>query len=56
MEKREIYNGVEVDLIKGNINRMCVADNIEELVDMYQWTVTRATNLLKLNMSRLQEK
>ena len=33
-----MYIRDEANMLEGNINRMCVTNNVEELQDMYKWT------------------
>lgn len=40
------------DMLKGNINRMCVSDDIEELIKMYQVAILRIDKICDICMSR----
>ena len=44
---------IETDLIKGNINRMCVTDNMQELYIMYSFAKKRIENLFNYNLKRI---
>ena len=43
----------EYDLLQGNMNRMCVTDNIEELERMVYFAMRRIHQLEDLNRERL---
>lgn len=46
----------DMDMIKGNLNRMCVCDTIKELEEMYNWATKRAFRIYRINLERLMEK
>lgn len=46
----------ESDMMKGNINRMCVTDDEAELANMYGYAVKRAAYLYMLNLERIRSK
>ncbi|MDU2155959.1 hypothetical protein [Clostridium sp.] len=46
----------EVDMLKGNINRMCVTDNADELDRMYQTALIRLKNVYQYKESKLEHK
>lgn len=52
-----IYNAIryERDLLEGNLNRMTLCDNVEELHTMVVFAHSRITNLLRLQIQRLME-
>ena len=43
------------DLLRGNINRMCVTDSLEELRDMNRWAKARINQITSINYRRLTE-
>lgn len=45
----------ERDSIDGNLNRMCVCDDMSELEKQLIWSVKRALNLYDLNKQRFRE-
>lgn len=47
---------IEIDMLKGNINRMCVSDSIVELYDMTIWAQKRIENIYDYNKQRLMNK
>lgn len=44
---------IETDLLKGNINRMCVTDDRQELYIMYSFAKKRIDNLFNYNLKRI---
>lgn len=46
----------EIDMLKGNINRMCVTDDFDELWDMTSFAIRRILNLYEINKKRVDEK
>ena len=44
---------IETDLIKENINRMCVTHNRQELQKMYSFAMKRIDNLFNYNLKRI---
>ena len=54
MNMQKVYN--EVDMLKGNINRMCVTDDKEELFKMYDFACLRLNRIYELNNEKLRER
>ena len=54
MTKQQLLT--ECDMIEGNINRMMVTDNKEELYEMYYWASSRLGTLLRENRKRIEAK
>lgn len=50
----DVHN--EKDMLKGNISRMCVTDDIKELNDMYKYALNRVANIYAVNNIRLKQK
>ena len=46
---------IELDMLKGNINRMCVTDSRDELMMMYAWANKRLNSIMAMNEERLKE-
>lgn len=46
----------EVDMLRGNINRICVSDNVEEISQMYHFALTRLEEIMKYNVRRVVER
>lgn len=46
----------EEDMLKGNINRMCVCNDFKELDDMFSYAVKRLGKIFAFNYRRLREK
>lgn len=46
----------EVDMLRGNINRICVSDNVEEISQMYHHALMRLEELMKYNVRRVVER
>jgi hypothetical protein len=46
----------EMDMIKGNLNRMCVTDDTDELLTMYAYASIRLNDLLRANRNRIFRK
>ncbi len=44
----------EIDMLRGNINRMCVADSIQEVFAQYEWARKRLEDIFNYNISRLE--
>ena len=42
----------EEDMLKGNINRMCICDDIKELEDMYNWATKRLFRIYRINLDK----
>lgn len=53
MDRRVLKN--ELDMLQGNINRMCVTDDEEELLSMQEWAKMRIDTIYSLNKQRLEE-
>ena len=51
MTQQELYN--EVDMLEGNINRMCVTDDIKELCNMIEYARVRIERIYQYNKERL---
>lgn len=51
--RNEIYN--EIDMLRGNINRMNSATEIKELADMYEFAEQRLQRIHKLCLERLDK-
>ena len=50
-ELNRIWN--EEDMLKGNINRMCVTDSLKELFKMYDMSLKRISRIYNTNLDRL---
>jgi hypothetical protein len=46
----------DMDMIKGNLNRMCVCDTIKELEEMYNFAAKRLFRIYRINLERLIDK
>ena len=46
----------ELDMLRGNLNRMCVCDTKEELLDMFAFACMRLNDIYKMNKTRIYEK
>lgn len=53
MDKRALEN--ELRLITGDINRMCITDDDEELVNAQQWAKRHIDRIYEHNRQRLRE-
>ena len=42
----------EEDMLKGNINRMCVTDSLKELFSMYDFALKRISNIYNINLEK----
>ena len=42
----------EIDMLRGNINRICVSDDVEEISQMYHYALTRLEEIMKYNVRR----
>ena len=49
----DIHN--EKDMLNGNINRMCVTDDVKELNDMFKHALDRIANIYAVNNIRLRK-
>lgn len=54
MEIDNIYG--EVDMLKGNINRMCVTDDVEELNRMYLIANKRLSVIYTFNYKKIDDR
>jgi hypothetical protein len=45
----------ESDMLKGNINRMCITDDIEEINRMYEVAKNRLRIIYQENVDRISE-
>lgn len=46
---------MEEDLLRGNINRMCVADDMQECAMMHYYAIQRINIIFKTAMTRFEE-
>ncbi len=53
MNKNELKS--EIDMLQGNINRMMVSDDIEEISKMYYWANKRVSTIFMENIERVIE-
>ena len=53
MNRQELE--IEIDMLRGNINRMCVTDDDAELTSMQQWAKKRIERIYLYNRQRLSE-
>ena len=53
MNKNELKS--EIDMLQGNINRMMVSDDIEEISKMYYWANKRVSTIFMGNIERVIE-
>lgn len=44
-----------IDMLKGNINRMCVTKTFKELNEMYDYAMERVMKIYSMNWDRLRE-
>lgn len=51
-ELQKIWN--EEDMLKGNINRMCVTDDMEEFERMFEFAKKRILTIYTINLFRLR--
>ncbi len=42
----------EEDMLKGNINRMCVTDSLKELFSMYDFALKRISKIYNINLEK----
>lgn len=47
---------VECDMLEGNINRMCVTDDLKELNSMFEFASRRLDAIFHYNLKRFNEK
>ena len=53
MDKQKLDG--EIDMLKGNINRMCVTKTFKELNEMYDYAMDRVMKIYRMNWDRLRE-
>lgn len=53
MDKQRLDN--EIDMLKGNINRMCVTKTFKELTEMYDYAMDRVMKIYSMNWDRIRE-
>ena len=53
MTKHELMN--QADMLQGNINRMMVTDDTEELLSMYMWAERRLKTIHKERLKELDK-
>lgn len=46
----------EVDMLKGNINRVCISKDVEEISQMYHFALMRLEEIMKYNVRRVVER
>lgn len=46
----------EVDMLRGNINRICVSKDVEEISRMYHFALMRLEEIMKYNVRRVVER
>lgn len=46
----------EIDMLRGNINRICVSDDVEEISQMYHYALTRLEEIMKYNVRQVVER
>ena len=46
----------EIDMLRGNINRICVSNDVEEISQMYHCALMRLEELMKYNVRRVVER
>ena len=44
-----------IDMLNGNINRMCVTKTFKELSEMYDYAMERVMKIYSMNWDRLRE-
>ena len=53
MDMKKIY--FLTDSLKGNVSRMCVCEDFQELVSMREWAIKRINAIYSLNEERLKQ-
>ena len=53
MDKQKLDN--EIDMLEGNINRMCVTKTFKELHEMYDYAMDRMMKIYQMNWYRIRE-
>lgn len=51
---KELRN--EIDMLQGNINRMCVTDDVQELFSMHCYAEDRLRRIFKINYKKLLDR
>lgn len=46
----------EVDMLRGNINRICVSNDVEEISKMYHFALMRLEEIMKYSVRRVVER
>ena len=54
MTKQELIN--ECDMLEGNIARMMVTNDVDELLSMYEWAKKRLDRILTANRNMIRGK
>lgn len=55
MIKTRQEQDIQIDLLRGNINRMCVTDNMNELEDMLLFAEMRIKQIYFYNKRRIED-
>lgn len=55
MNLKEVFNEYDMSMLKGNVNRMRVTDDLEELLNMYAHAKCRLDIIFYANYFRLKE-
>ena len=45
----------EIDMLNGNINRMCVTNQLKELTEMYEWAERRLQKIHKICLENIDD-
>lgn len=45
----------EINMLKGNINRMCISDNTIEITDMFEHAYKRLEDIYEYNIKRAND-
>lgn len=54
MDEKEVHN--EYDMLRGNMNRMFLTDDVAELVKMYEFAQKRIKKIYEYHYARLSNK
>lgn len=54
MEKRDVINN-EMDMLRGNLNRMCVTSDVQELDKMKEWALIRIDKIYNTKLEILMQ-
>lgn len=46
---------IQEDMLKGNLNRMCVSENSNELIEMYHFAILRIANIFDICLNKYIE-